>query len=372
LLLINRNKTEFAEICLKARMTGKTNKAPGGTMGGSKSRIKIGIFVASVLAMGIFIGATCGGAETPDLGNNASLHGKGIFPANNPWNQRIDTAPVDPNSNAIISRFSGAGIHPDFGANWGGGPFGIPYVVVAGTQNKVNISPISFADESDSAPYPIPANAPIEGGSQSTGDRHVIVLDRDNWILYELYNAYPNGDGSWRADSAAIFDLNSNHLRPDGWTSADAAGLPILPGLVRYDEVYEQKAIHHAIRFTLQKTRKAYVHPATHFASSLTDQSYPPMGARFRLRADFNISGFSPANQVILQAMKTYGLILADNGSNLYISGAPDSRWDDGDLNALKSISAVHFEMIQLGYASEPSAPADTQAPAPPENLRIL
>ena len=341
-------------------------------MGGSKSRIKLGIFIASVLLMIIFMGATWGGAETPDLGNNASLHGKGIFPANNPWNQWIDTAPVDPNSNAIISRFSGAGIHPDFGANWGGGPFGIPYVVVSGTQNKVNISPISYADESDSGPYPIPANAPIEGGSQSTGDRHVIVLDRDNWILYEIYNAHPNGDGSWRADSAAKFDLNSNHLRPDGWTSADAAGLPILPGLVRYDEVYEQKAIHHAIRFTLQNTRKAYVHPATHYASNLTDQSYPPMGARFRLKAGFNISGFSPANQVILQAMKTYGLILADNGSNLYISGAPDSRWDDGDLNALKNISAGNFEMIQLGYASEPSAPADNQAPAPPENLRIL
>jgi len=338
----------------------------------SKSRTKLGFFVASVLLMMIPIGTGWSRAETPDLGNNASLHGTGIFLANNPWNQRIDTAPGDPNSNAIISRFSNVGIHPDFGANWGGGPFGIPYVVVPGTQNKANISPITYSDESDSGPYPIPANAPIEGGSQSTGDRHVIVLDRDNWILYELYNAYPNGDGSWRADAAAKFDLHSNHLRPDGWTSADAAGLPILPGLVRYDEVYEQKAIHHAIRFTLQNTRKAYVHPATHYASNLTDQSYPPMGARFRLKASFNISGYSPANQVILQAMKTYGLILADNGSNMYISGAPDSRWNDEDLNALKNISAGNFEMIQLGYASEPSTPGDTQAPSAPKNLRVL
>jgi len=165
--------------------------------------------------------------------------------------------------------------------------------------------------------------------------------------------------------------LNSNQLRPDGWTSADAAGLPILPGLVRYDEVYEQKAIPHAIRFTLQNTKKAYVHPATHYASSLTDPSYPPMGARFRLKAGFSISGYSLSNQVILQAMKTYGLILADNGSNLYISGAPDSRWDDEDLNALKNISATNFEMIQLGYASEPSTPADTQAPSAPKSLRI-
>jgi hypothetical protein len=340
-------------------------------MENSKSRIKLAFLVTFVLLMVVPVGMSLTEAGTPDLGNNANLHGKIIFPANNPWNQRIDTAPVDPNSGSVISRFTSAGLHPDFGANWDGGPFGIPYVVVAGTQPKVNIGPITYGDESDPGPYPIPANAPIEGGSQSTGDRHVIALDRDNWILYELYNAYPNGDGSWRADAAAKFDLNSNHLRPDSWTSADAAGLPILPGLVRYDEVYEQKAIHHAIRFTLQKTRKAYVHPATHYASNLTDLSYPPMGARFRLKASFNISGYSIANQVILQAMKTYGLILADNGSNMYFSGAPDSRWDDQDLNALKNISADNFEMIQLGFASEPSPSDNTQAPSAPRKLRI-
>jgi hypothetical protein len=333
-------------------------------------RRRLGLVIVSILSMMIPMGMAWGGAGIPDLGENASLQGKVIFPANNPWNQRIDAAPVDPNSGAVIGRFSGAFLHPDFGANWNGGPFGIPYVVVPGTQPKVSIGPITYGDESDPGPYPVPADAPVEGGAQSTGDRHVIVLDRDNWILYELYNAYPNGDGSWRADSAATFDLTSNQLRPDGWTSADAAGLPILPGLVRYDEVYEQKAISHAIRFTLQHTREAYVHPATHYASSLTDPSYPPMGARFRLKAGFNSSGYSPANQVILQAMKTYGLILADNGSNLYISGAPDARWDDEELSALKGISAGDFEMIQLGYASEPSTSGDTQVPSAPKNLK--
>ena len=310
------------------------------------------------------------GSEIPDLGDNASLRGKQIFPANNPWNQRIDAAPVAPNSAAVISRFASAGLHADFGANWNGGPFGIPYRVVAGTQPKVAIGPISYSDESDPGPYPIPADAPIEGGAQSTGDRHVLVLDRDNWILYELYNAYPNGDGSWRADSAAKFDLSSNALRPEGWTSADAAGLPILPGLVRYDEVYEQQAINHAIRFTLQTTQKAYVHPATHYASSQTDASYAPMGARFRLKASFDISSYPASAQVILRAMKTHGLILADNGSNMYISGAPDSRWNDDELNTLKNIAASNFEMVQLGYASEPSS-SDIQAPAAPAGIRI-
>jgi hypothetical protein len=331
---------------------------------------KVLFFAASLLSLMTAFGAVWSVAQTPDLGNNASLQGKTIFPANNPWNQRIDAAPVDPNSAAVIARFSTARIHPDFGANWNGGPFGIPYVVVPGTQPKVSIAPISYAEESDPGPCPVPPGAPIEGGSQSTGDRHVIVLDRDNWVLYELFNAYPNGDGTWRADSAARFDLNSNLLRPDGWTSADAAGLPILPGLIRYDEVYEQKVIRHAIRFTLQNSRKAYLHPATHYASNLTDATYPPMGARFRLKAGFDVSGYSPANQVILQAMKVYGLILADNGSNLYISGAPDARWNDEELNALKNIAASNFEMIQLGYASEPSG--DTAAPPPPRNLRII
>ncbi len=322
------------------------------------------------VVVGVFSSIQIAAAQTPDLGQNASLHGKRIFPANNPWNQRVDTASVDSNSASVIARFSASHLHPDFGADWNGGPFGIPYVVVSGTQQKVNIGPIEYASESDPGPYPIPANAPVEGGAQSDGDRHVLALDRDNWVLYELFYAFPNGDGSWRAGSAAKFDLNSNALRPEGWTSADAAGLPILPGLVRYDEVYEEQAINHAIRFTLQNTRKAYVHPATHFASSRTDLSYPPLGARFRLKAAFDISGFTPANRVVLQAMKTYGLILADNGSNMYISGVPDSRWNDDELNQLKSLTASNFEMVQLGFASEPSETTEAKTPATPFNLR--
>ena len=330
------------------------------------------LVLAVVWSLGLVSAAQTADNGVPDLGANASLHGARLFPANNPWNQRIDTAPVDANSNAIISRIATARLHPDFGANYDGGPFGIPYRVVSGSQAKVQIGPILYADESDPGLYPIPADAPIEGGSQSTGDRHVLVLDRDHWILYELYNAYPNSDGSWRADAAAKFDLHSNTLRPEGWTSADAAGLPILPGLVRYDEVYEQKAIHHAIRFTLQTTRKDHVHPATHDASTQSGTSYAPMGARFRLKASFDISSYPASAQVILQAMKTYGLILADNGSNMFFSGAPDSRWNDEELNTLKNIAASNFEMVQRGYASEPSTSSDPQAPPAPQNLRVL
>jgi hypothetical protein len=288
----------------------------------------------------------------PDLGDGASLHGARIFPSDNPWNQRVDSAPVDGNSDAIISQFSNAALHPDFGADYGG-PFGIPYTVVDSGQALVNIGPISYEDESDPGPYPIPPDAPIEGGASGDGDRHVLVLDRDNWILYEMFNAHPTADG-WQADSAAEFDLDSNALRPEGWTSADAAGLPILPGLVRYDEVYEQKEIRHAIRFTLQRSKKAFVHPATHYASSLTGSNYLPMGGRMRLKSSFDISGFPEDDKVILTAFKTYGLILADNGGDMFISGAPDSRWNDGNLNLLKQLHASDFEVVQLGYASEP------------------
>ena len=220
-------------------------------------------------------------------------------------------------------------------------------MVVSGTQPKVPVS-FTYADESDPGPYPIPPDAPIEGGSSSTGDRHVLVIDRDNWKLYELYASYPHSPG-WTADSGAIFDLKSNALRPAGWTSADAAGLPIFPGLVRYDEVVGRKAIHHALRFTVQKSRHAYVSPARHYASSNTSTSLPPMGMRVRLKASFNISSY-PANvQVILNALKTYGMIVADNGSNWYISGAPDSRWSDDELSTLKLVHGSDFEVVKMG-----------------------
>src|SRR5262245_49976360 len=290
-------------------------------------------------------------AATPDLGPGASLHGRLPFPADNAWNQDISMMPVDPNSGNLISSIGlNIGLHPDFGTVYNGAPNGIPYVVVPGTQAGVPINFTAFGDESDPGPYPVPANAPIEGGPGSNGDRHVLVIDRDNWKLYELDRAFPINNGlSWNADCGAIFDLNSNVLRPAGWTSADAAGLPIFPGLVRYDEVFEQGLIAHALRFTVQNTRRAYVYPARHFASTNTSVNLPPMGMRVRLKSSFDISGFSPRIQVILRAMKKYGMIVADNGSNWYISGAPDPRWNDSELATLSSIKGSNFEVVQMG-----------------------
>ena len=210
--------------------------------------------------------------------------------------------------------------------------------------------PIRFAayeDESDPGPYPIPPDAPIEGGANARGDRHVLVVDSADCRLYELYRAFPQEDGSWQADSGAIFDLRSHMLRPAGWTSADAAGLPILPGLVRYDEVTAGE-IRHALRFTIPQTRRAYVWPARHFASSLMGTEYPPMGQRFRLRASFDISGFSSEVQVILQALKTYGMIVADNGAAWYISGTPDERWNNETLRQLRQVRGSDFEAVDV------------------------
>jgi hypothetical protein len=295
-------------------------------------------------------------APQPDLGPGASLHGKQVFPPDNPWNKDISNDPVDPNSDNLIASIGlNTTLHPDFGTVFNGAPNGIPYIVVAGSQPTVRINFVQWGSESDPGPYPVPANAPIEGGPSSNGDRHVIVIDRDNWKLYELGRGFPlNGGASWNADCGAVFDLNSNALRPAGWTSADAAGLPIFPGLVRYDEVIELGEIRHAIRFTAQVTRRAYVHPARHWASSDTSPNRPPMGMRVRLKASFDITGFSPRIQVILRGMKRYGLILADNGSNWFISGAPDPRWDDNELRQLKTIRGSNFEVVQMGTIVTP------------------
>ncbi len=286
--------------------------------------------------------------RTPDLGVGASLHGKRVFPEDNPWNQDISRLPVDPNSDALIASIGlDKSLHPDFGTVYNGAPSGIPYVVVPGTQPKV---PVRFAypDESDPGPYPIPPNAPIEGGPHSEGDRHVLVIDRDHWKLYELFAAAPEGNG-WCAGSGAIFDLNANTLRPAGWTSADAAGLPIFPGLVRYDEVFEQKAIRHALRFTVERSRRAYVFPARHYASSRTDPNLPPMGMRVRLKASYDISQFPSAARVILTALKKYGMIVADNGGDWFVSGAPDPRWNDEELATLKRVKGRDFEVVRMG-----------------------
>lgn len=289
-----------------------------------------------------------GDAGVVRLGANASLSGRRPFPDDNAWNRDISGEPVDPDSATYIASIGiDAPLHPDFGTVWNGAPSGIPYVVVPGTQPKVPIR-FEYAGESDPGPYPVPPDAPIEGGPQATGDRHILVVDRDNWKLYELFAAYPEG-GGWRAGSGAIFDLGSNALRPAGWTSADAAGLPIFPGLVRYDEVVEQGEVRHAFRFTVKRTRRAYVDPARHWASASRDPALPPMGLRVRLRADYDISGFPPCARVILTALKRYGMLLADNGGNWFLSGAPDPRWNDEELATLKRVRGRDLEVVKLG-----------------------
>lgn len=273
-----------------------------------------------------------------------------ILPANNIWNTPIDTLPRHARSDAFVASIGeNTGLHPDFGAaRSDGGPIGIPFVRVPGGQQEVTVRFTEAPDESDPGPYPIPADAPIEGGSCGTDDRHVIVVQEDRCTLYELFNARQQTDGSWRASSGAIFDLTSNALRPDRWTSADAAGLPILPGLVRYEEI-NAGAISHALRFTARRTQETYVWPARHEASSIADPDVPPMGLRFRLKADVDISDFSQTNQIILQALKTYGMFLADNGSDWFLSGAPDRRWDDDDLHELQErIFGRDFEAVEI------------------------
>lgn len=278
----------------------------------------------------------------------ADLSSLRIFPSDNPWNQDISTLPVHPNSaNYLDSMGLNTGLHPDFGTVWEGAPIGIPYVVVGGDQPKVQVS-FDYANQSDPGPYPIPPNPPIEGGADSDGDRHIIVIDRDNQLLYELFYAYPS-DGGWTAGSGAIFDLNSNALRPAGWTSADAAGLPIFPGLARYDEIVEQGELNHALRFTVAHTQRAYISPARHYASDSTDPNHAPMGLRVRLKADFDVSPFPPPVQVILRGLKRYGMFVADNGSNWYITGAPDSRWNDEELSTLGDVKGHDFEVVYTG-----------------------
>jgi hypothetical protein len=282
-------------------------------------------------------------------GQGATLHGFVPFPASSPWNQDISAAGVDPNSAAIVN-FIGTStvVHPDFGAGlYNNGTMGIPYVVVGASQAPITISFTAYGDESDPGPMPIPPNAPIEGDPNPSGDMHVLVVDQNQCWIYELYGASPVAGGAWNAGSAAVWDMLANGQRPYTWTSADAAGLPIFPGLLRYDEV-AAGSIQHAIRFTLQHSRAAFTPPASHWAANSSDPNAAPMGMRMRLKSSFNISGFSPANQVILQALKKYGIIMADNGSSMYLSGAPDDRWDNNDLHNLSSLHASDFEVIQM------------------------
>jgi hypothetical protein len=288
-------------------------------------------------------------SSRPALGPGANLGGRRLFPADNPWNQNIASEPVDPNSATLIASIGlDKNLHPDYGTVYQGKPVGIPYVVVPGDQPRVPIRFVADGDESDPGPYPVPPGAPVEDGPDSTGDRHVVVLDRDNWRLYELVAAYPEA-GGWRADAGAIFDLDSNQFRPAGWTSANAAGLAILPGLVRYDEVVEVGAIRHAVAFTCLRTRRAYVHPARHFASRNSDPNLPPMGMRVRLKADYDISSFPACARVILTALKEYGMLLAQNGSDWYMNGAPDPRWNTRELSTLKRVKGRDLEVVRMG-----------------------
>jgi hypothetical protein len=266
-----------------------------------------------------------------------------VFPASNPWNRRVDRLPVAANSSRLIASIgAGIGLHPDFGT----GRIGIPYAIVSKRTPRTRVS-FDYADESDKGPYPIPAHPPIEAGS----DHHILLVDRDACRLYELFAAERRSDGSWHAGSGAIWSLRSNRVRPAGWTSADAAGLPILPGLARYPEVHAG-AIRHALRFTVPRTRRAYVYPARHYASSSNDPALPPMGLRLRLRSDFPGSGFPPQARVVLRALKRYGMILADNGSAIYITGAPSPHWDNDDLHSIGRVHGSDFQVVDTGRAS--------------------
>lgn len=276
-----------------------------------------------------------------------TVGGCAVFPGSNAWNTPVSDLPLRPDSAAIVSRIQSVGgdfLHPDFGSD---PTYGIPYTVVPADQPLVPITYTAYGDESDPGPFPIPPDAPVEGGARSSGDRHVLVVQEGSCQLFELYVARRSGSG-WAADSGARWNLVTGDLRPLGWTSADAAGLPILPGLVRYDEV-AAGAVRHAIRVTFAQTRRAYVLPATHVASSRTDVDLPPMGLRLRLRADYDLSGVTGQARVIAEAMKTFGLIVADNGSNWFFQGGSDPRWDDDDLGQLKAIPGTAFEVVDTG-----------------------
>jgi hypothetical protein len=304
----------------------------------ARSLCALALVASSLLTASLATPARAGSAPPPREG------GCPILPANNQLNRDISHAPLDPRSAAYVASIGlGGHLHPDFGTN---PSYGIPYTVVAPGQPKVPITFAEFGEESDPGPYPVPANAPVEGAGEA-GDRHVLVLQRGACRLYELYSARRHG-GGWEAGSGAVFNLRSNALRPEGWTSADAAGLPIMPLLVRYPEVRAGR-IDHALRITVERTQRGYIHPATHFASSNSDPSLPPMGLRLRLKASFSLAGFHGESLVVLRACKRYGLIVADNGSSWYITGAPDPRWNDEDLEQIKRVPGSAFEVVQSG-----------------------
>ena len=341
------------------QLTATGSEASAGTFGVSVNNPNPGGSASG--SIDVTVTAQSGGNPPPpppasacsgiSVGQGGSLNGFLPFPTDNLWNQNIATAPVDPNSAAIINFIGGTDpVHPDFGAGqFDGSIIGIPYFVVGASQAPVTINLTDFADESDPGPMPVPANALVEGDpNPGDGDRHTLVVDNNSCWLYELYNAGPQSDGSWSAASTAVWDLTADGQRPLTWTSADAAGLSIFAGLARYDEVAAGE-IKHALRITLQNSRAAFVPPASHWAANSTNANAAPMGMRLRLKSSFDISGFSASNQVILKALQQYGAIMADNGSNMFISGAPDDRWNNDDLHDLDQVTAADFEVVKMG-----------------------
>jgi hypothetical protein len=306
-----------------------------------------GLAVAAGLALALLAGSSASALRLPAARNCP------VFPASNAWNQRVDELPVAADSTQLIASIGlDSPVHADFGSGrWDGGPIGIPFDVVSRTTPRSRVS-FEYADESDRVRYPIPRHVHIEGGPQATGDRHSILVDRSACRLYELYDLRHTGHG-WTAGSGAVWSLRSNHLRPAGWTSADAAGLPIFPGLARWDEV-ARGVIDHALRFTAPRTRRAYVYPARHYASTSSDPSLPPMGLRVRLKASVNVSAFPRQARVVLRALQRYGMILADNGSPWYVSGAPDRHWNNDDLHSLGRLTGADFEVVDTSSLPQP------------------
>jgi hypothetical protein len=308
------------------------------------------LLVATVLLLSSVAPAQNNPCNVISQGPEGNLNGFVPFPASSLWNTNIANAPVDPNSAAIINFIgSNTPLHPDFGSGlYNGQTIGIPYIVVPGNQPLANINYTEYGDESDPGPMPIPLNAQVEGyPNPDDGDRHVLVIDKGNCWLYELYYAFKQGPGQWNAGSGAVWDLEANEQRPYTWTSADAAGLPIFPGLVRYDEV-AAGAINHAIRVTLQYSQQAFTPPASHWAPNSSNQYAAPMGMRLRLKASFDISGFPREDQVILTALKHYGIIMADNGSSMFITGSVDPRWNNDHLGQLRQVTASNFEVLLI------------------------
>jgi hypothetical protein len=304
------------------------------------------VFVVG-LAVALLVGSSAHALRLP------SARHCPVFPATNAWNQRVDKLPVAADSGRLIASIGlDAPVHADFGSGkWDGGPIGIPFDVVSRTTALHRVS-FEYADESDRVRYPIPPRVHIEGGAQATGDRHAILVDKSTCRLYELYDLRHKGHG-WTAGSGAVWSLRSNHLRPSGWTSADAAGLPIFPGLARWDEV-KRGVIDHALRFTAPATRRAYLYPARHYASSSNDPSLPPMGLRVRLRASVKIASFPKQARVVARALQRYGMILADNGSPWYVSGAPNSRWSNDALHTLGRLTGADFEVVDASSLPQP------------------